>query len=85
MWNDSLAKQEHAAQINIKHAVPAVGVDLHDLKRLSDAGIVDQDVDMAEAVKCDGSGTLAGGAISDIAGDANMAFPQRSGRLVGRC
>ena len=82
MRDEGLAEMQDAGKIDAEHRIPGLVVDLHDLQRLRDAGIVDQDVDLAEGgdrLLCRLTASLA---IGDVAGNANMAGAQFSRRSV---
>ena len=71
---------QRAAQVDVEDGVVVFRLDVHDLQRLGDAGIVDQHVDRAEL----GHDLLhrgeAGGLVGDVAGEADDAFAEVGGR-----
>ncbi len=79
--DEGLAQVEHAAQVDVQHRVVVLGLDVHDLQRLGDAGVVDEHVDPAEFTNDPLGGAQARLLVDDIAGETEMALaearPQR--------
>ena len=48
MRDEGLAQVEHARHVDVDDALPVFGRDLHQLQRLGDAGVVDEDIDLTE-------------------------------------
>jgi hypothetical protein len=57
------------------------GLDVHDLQRLGDAGVVDQHVDRAPAAQKLLHGGAAGRLVGDVAGETDMVLAQVACRL----
>ena len=62
----------------------SLGRDVHELHRLGDAGVVDQNVDLAEG--CDGllGGLAAIGEVADVAANSDVTGAKFLGRTLGR-
>ena len=69
-----LAHIERPAQVDVEDGLLVSSLDVHDLQRLRDAGIVDQNVDPAELGDDAVDRGDAGGLVGDVAGKAPMAF-----------
>jgi SMP-30/Gluconolactonase/LRE-like region len=67
-----LREIQHPGQIDIDDAPPADLVDFHELHRLGDSGVVDENVDVAESVNGFRSRFLARCQIGDVASEAQM-------------
>ena len=80
MWHDRLREIEHAAQIDVLDAVPVLRDDVPDLHGLGDAGIVDENVDLAESLEHLGHCTFTVGFVRDVAGEAKVLLAEFSSR-----
>jgi hypothetical protein len=81
--DEGLAQVEYARHIHVDDALPVFGLDLHQLHRLRDAGIVDEDIDLTE-----GRDRLLGRAltaleIGNIAAESDVTISQFAGRVLG--
>jgi hypothetical protein len=82
--HQSLAEVEHAAQVDVEHRIPVLRGDVHELQRLGDAGVVDQDVDMAERLDGAVGRLLAAVAVGHVAREAAVLSAEALGRVVRR-
>ena len=74
---------KRAAQVDVEDAVVARRIDVHDLHRLRDAGVVDQDIDVAERLDARVDGGFALVELGDVANEADMIAAKRGCRLNG--
>ena len=79
--NEGLAEVEDAAQVDVEDALPALRVDLHDLHRLGDAGIVDEDVDRPNSSMTCSAALPQRREVGDVAADADVAGAELGGGL----
>lgn len=77
MRNNGLAEVERATQIDIEHRVIIGGLDLHDLQGLRDAGVIDQNINMAEMIDDLINTAAASIAVGNIASDPKVPISQR--------
>ena len=74
--DDRLAAIERAGEVDADHLVPLLGRVLPGLgDRPGDAGVVDEDVDLAEGVKRLVAGALDGGIVGDVDGRPRSPCP----------
>src|SRR5258708_12379018 len=66
---------QHAHQIDVEHPAPVVERDQVDAATGGDAGIVADDVDVAERVECGLRGALDAGGVGDVADGAACVTP----------
>jgi hypothetical protein len=74
--HDGLREIQHPGQIDVDDAPPAGLVDVHELHRLGDSGVVDENVDLAESINGFRGRSLARGQIGDIASEPEMVRTQ---------
>lgn len=76
MGDQGLAEVEDSAQVHVHDHIPLLRADLHQLERLRDAGVVDQDVDLAERLEGSLARPLAAVAVGHVAGEAAVPGSQ---------
>jgi hypothetical protein len=78
--DDRLRHVQRPAQAYVRHRLVVLGLDVHQLKRLGDAGVVDQHVDLPESPQHLVGRRLTLLQVGDVAGDPDMLVAQ-----LGRC
>jgi hypothetical protein len=82
--NECLAQVQHAGQIDIDHELPILGRDIHQFERLGNAGVINENVDLAEGCDSLFGGLATIGEVADVAANSDVVRAEFLGRSLGR-